>query len=135
MSKEFVKAVLRDIAETEMPAEKDPWPAIKERVQAGYSTQQAAAPTSNQQPATSNQPDVRRTVHLQGVSRHRFSMAAALVVLLAISAGVIAFLASIAQRQPVINYGTIPACWSIVANPNIEGGDTVLFQISATSAN
>jgi len=137
MSKEFVKAVLRDLAEAEMPAEKDPWPAIRERVQAGYSTQKAQKVTlpARQRASAPDQPDVRRTVHLQGVSRHRFSTAAALIVLLALSAGVIAFLAGIVRLQPSITYGTIPACWSIVANPNIEGGDTVLIQISATSAN
>jgi hypothetical protein len=57
--KEFVKAVLRDLAQEEMPAEKDPWPAIRKRVQTGNSAQKAVLPIT-EGAAAPDQADVRR---------------------------------------------------------------------------
>jgi hypothetical protein len=134
MSKELVKSVLEEIAGSEMPPQSDPWPAIRERIETGQLHRHGPA-ASSQQPPLAMQPPARPALQTGRVRRPSFSMAAAMIVLLALSAGAVAFLAGLIRLKPGINYGSLPACWSIVANPNIEDGDTILTQLSATSAN
>jgi len=134
VSEDFVRDVLREHAEADMPAEKDPWPAIRDRVQASYSAQQATS-SPGHIVSESPQPGVGRTTLVRSRSRFRISMAMAMTGLLAFAAGSIAFLAG-NDGRPQPNYSAfIPGCWGVVSSPNVEGGDTVLSYISASSAN
>src|SRR5688572_6450346 len=107
-----------------MPTGKDPWPAIKERVQASYSAQQVA-PSPKSVLSESPQPGVGLTILLRGTRRFRVSMATAMVGLLAFAAGGFALL-TWNGTQPNPGTELAPGCWGLVSSPNIEGGDTVL---------
>ncbi len=133
MSEDFVRDVLREHAEADMPTGKDPWPAIRERVQASYSAHKAA-PSPIHIESESPQPGVGRMTPVASRSRFRVSMAMAMTGLLAFAAGSIAFLAGNAGL-PISENPLVSGCWGIVSSPNVEGGDTVLSALSSSSAN
>ena len=133
MSEDFVRDVLREHAEGDMPPVKDPWPAVRDKVQASHLAQKAR---SSPGPITSQSigPEVQRTTPSPARSRFRVSTAAAMIALLALATGVIALLD---LNGPGSNLATSPApgCWGLVPNPNIGGGDSVLISLASRSSN
>jgi hypothetical protein len=130
MSEDFVRDVLREHAEGDMPPVKDPWPAIRDKVQASHSAQQVV---SSYEPLPAR-PEAERITAIRGRSRLRVSMAMAMIGLLALAAGSIAFLAWNGPQR-VADNSLVPGCWGFVSSPNVEGGDSALSALSASSAN
>jgi hypothetical protein len=138
MSEDFVRAVLKEHAEEGMPRGKDPWPAIKQRVQAaqpGHAMETlpiTVVSDTGRRKVEAPKSDSRTDAY-PGTRRFRFSMATAMVVMLAFAAATASMLAWNGLR-PASQSTQVLGCWSIVPSPGVEGGDTILTALSARSA-
>jgi hypothetical protein len=138
MSEDLVRAALREHAEAGMPTGKDPWPAIKQRVQAAQPEHRTETlpitVVSDPGRLKVKVPHSDRRVNAYpGTRRFRFSMATAMVVLLAFAAASVSMLAWNGLR-PASQNTRVLGCWAIVPNPAVAGGDTILTALSASSA-
>ncbi|HEX9989265.1 MAG TPA: hypothetical protein VGE45_12405 [Chloroflexia bacterium] len=138
MSEEFVRSVLREHAEEGMPTGKDPWPAIKQSVQAAQQEHRTetlhitVVSDPRRQKVEASHIDRWKNAY-PGARRFRFNMATAMVVLLALAAGTIAIITS-NGLQPIAGITPSLGCWRIGPGPEVEVGDTILTALSARSA-
>jgi len=142
VSEDFVRSVLREHCEATMPHDKDPWPAIRARAQAGQ-LEHRATPSPGTRLLEPSQDVLTsrrggRTLIVPRLNRSRLSMAMVLITVLAFAAIIIGFAAGIRplpiSSPPDEENASTRRCWNVVSSPDIEGGDTALFSISAISA-
>jgi hypothetical protein len=136
MSEDFVRSVLKEHAEEGMPVGKDPWLAIKQRVQAAqpeHRTETLHITLAPRRPKVEASNSDRRMDIYTSAPRFRFSMATAMVVLLTFAAGSFAIL-TWNGLQPIAGNAPGLGCWRIGPGPEVEVGDTILTALSARSA-